>query len=667
MKRIVQLLLVAIIMLPMSAKSQSATDTVPYCCNFESAVERVYWRFANSNENKWAMGIANSNGGLYGLYISNDGGISNYYQANTTYSYAYRKIYIPAGVYEVSYDWIANGYYSTSYSYMRAFLIPATVTFSGGTLYNGLSATTLPSGAISLDGNTARLLQTTWTTFNNPIVNVPTTQDYYLVFFWFNSSTSSSSYQPPAAIDNICIDPVSCPKPMQLTRSDLGNGCVVLSWTDYGNPQPTGWIIEYGQRGFTRGHGTKIYTTSKPDTICGLQSDVTYEFLVRAICDTNDTSNYSEPINVRYCTSAAQCLDFTNLRGPGVVCTYGRYQYYGQTSASYPGPYADTGVVDLGPASYGRASGTPGSRHTVNTDPSLHDPLCPQILRIPPDECKSVRLGSYYGGYICQSVSYTMQVDTSNADILLFKYACIFNDVNHGTTQQPRFVLEILDQQGNLISPTCGAADYSATDVSGGSVGGTWYTVTGAISFMDTIVDSVTGAINVQSLSYSSHTIRARDWTPLGLNISAYHGQTIVIRITSYSCGQSGPNHCGYVYYTLGCSKARIIANTCGGHAQVATLTAPSGFRYRWYNPSLPGWTSNQQTVQVNIDSSIYYCEVSFMDDTSCKFTMSTMAAPRFPHARFTASLDTSGCNYGVIVNNTSYASISATDTNVIG
>ncbi|MBR4803002.1 MAG: hypothetical protein IK032_00005, partial [Bacteroidales bacterium] len=74
MKRIVQLLLVAIIMLPMSAKSQSATDTVPYCCNFESAVERVYWRFANSNENKWAMGIANSNGGLYGLYISNDGG-----------------------------------------------------------------------------------------------------------------------------------------------------------------------------------------------------------------------------------------------------------------------------------------------------------------------------------------------------------------------------------------------------------------------------------------------------------------------------------------------------------------------------------------------------------------------------------------------------------------
>ena len=92
----------------------------------------------------------------------------------------------------------------------------------------------------------------------------------------------------------------------------------------------------------------------------------------------------------------------------------------------------------------------------------------------------------------------------------------------------------------------------------------------------------------------------------MGLNISQYHGQNITIRVTSFNCGQSGPNHCGYVYYTLGCSKARIVANTCGNNAQVATLTAPSGFLYRWYNRSLPNWSSNQQTVQVNIDSSVY-------------------------------------------------------------
>ena len=664
-------MLLAFLTPPTLMRAQSATDSVPYCCDFENTVERVYWRYANqnaNNANKWTIGYGTQNGnGLYGMYITNDGTSHNYSNVQS-YSYAYRKIHIPTGIYEVSYDWKANGYSSITYAYLRVFLIPATATLSGGALYNGLSGTSLPAGAISLDGNNALLLQSQWTVFNDPLVQVPQTNDYYLVFFWYNNTSVSTSYQPPAAIDNICITPVTCPKPQGITKTDLGNGCLKISWTDFGNPQPTGWIIEYGQRGFIHGNGIKLYTTTKPDTICGLQSDITYEFVIRAICPNGDTSNYSDPLYFRYCTGM-RCIDFTNLRGPGVTCTYGKYQYYQQYSGTYLGPYSNIGVVDLGPGAYGTGSNTPGSLHTVNTDPNARDPLFPQLLKIPPDECESVRLGSFYGGYICQSVSYSYVVDTANADILLFKYAAVFNDVNHGATQQPRFVFEILDQQNNLINPTCGAADYNATDVTNGSIPGTWYTHSGTYSYIDTIVDSNTGTIRTQTISGSTYSngLKARDWTPLGLNISTYHGQTIRIRITSFNCGQSGPNHCCYVYYTLGCSKARIIANTCGNNAQHATLTAPSGFRYRWYNPSLPGWHSDQQTVQVDIDSSVYYCEVSFVDDTSCKFTMSTMASPRFPHSRFSASLDTTECNYTVNVNNTSYTSISASDTNSIG
>ena len=667
MKRICTILMMALMTFPVLLKAQSATDTVPYCCNFENQMEMAFWRFANtSSGNRWIINSATQNGvGINSMYISNDG-ISHNYSNTQSYSYAMRRLHIPAGVYEVTYDWVANGYSSATYAYLRVFLIPATATFAGGQQYAGLSATTLPTGAISLDRGNALLLQSSWTTFNDPIVQVPTTNDYFLVFFWYNNTSVGTSYQPPAAIDNICIQPVTCPKPMQLQKTDLGNGCIAINWTDYGNPRPTGWIIEYGQRGFIRGHGTTLYTNSKPDTICGLTEDVTYEFVVRAICDTNDTSNYSDPITVRYC-SGIRCIDFTNLRS--ATCTYGTYSNYQQYSGSYLGPYANRGVIDLGSGSYGRSSNAPGSRHTVNTDPGARDPVFPQISKIPPDECESVRLGSLYGGYICQSVSYQMTVDTTVADILLFKYACVFNDVGHGATQQPRFVLEILDRQNNLISPTCGAADFNATDVTAGNIGGTWYSRTGSISYIDTIVDSNTGAINCSTMTFSTYSngLRGRDWTPMGLNISQYHGQNITIRVTSFNCGQSGPNHCGYVYYTLGCSKARIVANTCGNNAQVATLTAPSGFLYRWYNHSLPNWSSNQQTVQVNIDSSVYYCEVSFIDDTSCKFTMSTMASPRFPHANFTASLDTTGCNYTVIVTNRSYASISAYDTNAIG
>ena len=672
MKRLYIYLTLALMFCPVFLKAQSATDTVPYCCDFESVAERAYWRFANtSGGNRWCTGVGNQTGqGLYSMYITSDG-VSNTYSNVQSWSYAFRRIYIPAGVYEVDYDWVANGYSSTTYAYLRAFLIPDNnVTFTGGQMYAGLSPTTLPTGSISLDRNTALLLQSNWTHFNDPLVQVPQTGNYLLVFFWYNYTSTSQSYQPPAAIDNICITPVTCPKPMQLRKRDLGNGCLEINWTDYGSPQPVGWIIEYGQRGFTHGNGSKIATNHKPDTICGLQSDVTYEFLVRAICANGDTSNYSDPVNFRYCTGM-RCIDFTNLRGPGVTCTYGKYQYYQQyTPPNYGGPYYNIGVVDQGPGSYGTGSNTPGSLHTVNTDPNARDPLFPQLLKIPPDECESVRLGSFYGGYICQSISYSYVVDTANADILLFKYAAVFNDVGHTpSTIQPRFVFEILDQQNTLINPTCGAADYDVTLVTNGSIPGTWYSRTGAWSFIDTIVDSNSGAIRTQTLSGSTYGtgLKARDWTPLGLNISAYHGQTIRVRITSFNCGQSGPNHCCYVYYTLGCSKARIIANTCGNNAQHATLTAPSGFRYRWYNPSLPNWHSDQQTVQVDIDSSVYYCEVSFVDDTSCKFTMSTMAAPRFPHARFTASLDTTACNYAVNVRNLSYTSISATDTHSIG
>ena len=644
-----------IIVAPITAKAQALCDTVPYCCNFENAAERLYWRFANtttSNASKWMIGMGNQTGvGVYSLYISSDGA-SNTYSNVQSYSYAYRKIHIPAGIYEVSYDWVANGYYSTTYAYMRAFLIPATATFSGGAMYSGLSATTLPAGSISVDGNTARLLQPTWTSFLDPIVQVPTTNDYYLVFFWYNNTSSSSSYQPPAAIDNICINPVTCPQPYNVTKNNLGNGCVEISWTDFGNPRPTGWIVEYWQYGSTSGNSTKHYTTTNPDTICGLQDNVTYEICVRALCPNGDTSNCSQKILVRYCTTIQGCIDFTNLTGPHCVCSYGRARYTDGSGGSgtpwgsgYDGPYGTTGVVDHGPRAYGYPSSQAASRHTVHTDPSIMDSLSNrQLPTIPPTECASVRLGCEYGSYFCQAITYDLTVDTNNADIILLKYAMVVYNPGHPAAEQPRFTMQLVDSRGTIIDPVCGTADFNATNAAqdANQPGSPWHSGLGS-------------------------GVYYRDWTPVGIEVSRYHGQTIRIRFATFNCGQGGSNHFLYAYFTLGCSKARIIANTCGGHAQTATLTAPSGFNYRWYNPSLPNWTSNQQTVQVNIDSSVYYCEVSFVDDTSCKFTMSTMAAPRFPHARFSASLDTTGCNYTVNVRNTSYASISGTDTNRIG
>ena len=367
------LFVVVSLLIPCLAKGQQAAN-VPYCCDFEQgSIAEVYsWYLENDATNEWYWGNATSNmslnpSSMKSLYISNDNGISNAFSPTVSNSYAYRRIHLPAGIYDISFDWLAKGYQSGTsyYSYMRVFLIPATITITGGSALTNLSATTLPGNAVNVDGGPL-CGKSTWQSFHNPLVQVGTTQDYYLVFYWYNNANGSNTYQPPAAVDDICVNPVTCPQPMSLTKNNLDSGRVSLNWTDFGNPRPIGWIIEYGQYGFTPGTGTKIYTTTKPDTIYGLSEDVTYDFMVRAICDSTDTSTNSDRINFRYCSENKGCIDFTKLVGPDVQCYYGTYTTYNSYSGSYGGPWANRGVINSGgPTDY-----SINTRHVVHEDPT---------------------------------------------------------------------------------------------------------------------------------------------------------------------------------------------------------------------------------------------------------------------------------------------------------
>lgn len=681
-------LLVAVLLFVSCAyrvNAQGGIATVPYSCDFENAVERTQWVLLNGTQtNKWYVDTATSCGGDYSLYISNTGGtVYEYDPAVASSTWAYRQIAIVAGLYNISYNWKGQGYSTTHY--MRAYLVPASQFNGSAGSATGFQTSGHPTGWIPIDATypTGSYMNQQSTCRNVYLgnVSVPSTGNYYLVFGWTNNAYNVQGLQPPAAIDDIQITTATCPRPDNLSvRTISSNGTAEATWTETGTA--TMWLLEYSTSPNFRPATSIIVTnpvgatgTVSSGPLPGFQQSTAYYFRVRAICDTTfgngDTSMTSLVYNYRFCSGNVGCIDFTNLRARDVTCTYGTYQYYQQYTANYPGPYANHGVVDLGSGSYGRASNQPGSRHTVNRDPNAVDPIFPQISKIPPNECESVRLGSLYGGYICQSVSYQLLVDSAQADILLFKYACVFNDVGHTpSTIQPRFVLEILDQQGNLISPNCGAADFNATDVTSGTVGGTWYSRQGSITYVDTIVDSNTGAVNCSTMTFSTYSngLRGRDWTPMGLNIAQYHGQTITVRITSFNCGQSGPNHCGYVYYTLGCTKGRITSNSCGGGSVSTTLTAPSGFNYRWYTARNPNQVvSRQQTVTVQVDSTMYYCDVSFVDDSSCHFTLSTFVSQRYPRASFTASMSTDSCMYRLRLHNTSRITSTLTDTNSIG
>ena len=633
-------MLILLSLWPVRTCAQSTIGTVPYCCNFEDYLERGQWNFVNDGLNAWHIGTAVQSGGIYSMYISANQGLDNYCDVNPAVSYAYCHIHIPAGLYEISFDWSflpSSLSIPASATYFRTFLVPDTTTFTAGVLLQGLTNRTLPEGAISIDENVGLSARSYWSRFTNPRVQVPVTDNYYLVFCFVRPYQSDlTSY--PTAIDSICITPVQCYKPMALSRRMLQGGCVQLSWKDYNIPRNTMWIVEYGPIGFSRGHGNTLNSYTDSITICGLVNDHIYDFYVSGTCVDNDTTPYSDVLRMRYRDQQNQCLEFDDIWSPNVICTYGNYEFFKYYDNFYPGPYADTGIINFGPSYYGDISLCPNnSRLTIHTDPNETDYYTGgQLHTVPPNECSSVRLGTVFGKWICQSISYNILVDTSAADILVVQYACVLlNPSSHNVLRKPRFILEILDINGLVTDTVCLNYDFSGDNIASNDA---WqYGITTRVYW--------------------------KDWTRAGINLANLHGQPITVRLTTFACGQGADNHYGYAYFNIKCYKSDIKGEVCGNDPSPSTalFKAPAGFSYRWYSPSNPNFSSTDQAIRVPIDNSVYRCDI-FLGDTMCKFTKTVVASrnnveQRFTHANFRYTIDSLSCDHRLTVVNTSYSS----------
>ena len=200
------------------------------------------------------------------------------------------------------------------------------------------------------------------------------------------------------------------------------------------------------------------------------------------------------------------CIDLSNLNAPNITCMYGVFST----------PYLHTGVLDYGPNNV-------ASRHTVVTT-NTTDPRTNNLLHtIPDNEPYSVRLGNWRTGAEAESIVYEFNVDTTNGAILLLKYAAVLENPGHTAIEQPRFRFEVLDANDQLVDAQCLSADFVASSALG------WNTC------------------NVGG------TILWKDWTYVGADLTAYHGQSVRIRLTTYDCDQGG--HYGYAYFTLNCRK----------------------------------------------------------------------------------------------------------------
>ncbi|MBR4788013.1 MAG: proprotein convertase P-domain-containing protein [Bacteroidales bacterium] len=424
-----------------------------------------------------------------------------------------------------------------------------------------------------------------------------------------------------------CVAGCACENNYPLTFS-WDNDTLTVEWLPTQSGISTGYTLEYGPDGFTPGTGTIVTGITEPRyRIVGLPSKTKYDFSLTYPC-----SGPSQPVTDSYTIpEAALCIDMRELNRPNITCTYGGYGNNGN-------PYEHNGISS--------------SHHSVVMHQS-YDPYTGGLLRMIPDgETYSVKLGNAMPAE-SESISYTYTVDTAVADIILLKYAAVMENPGHPVSLQPRFDMEILDQNGQIVDPNCGQAQF----ISSQSLGWNEFHYRSAQSIYN----------GTQARYKPLHIVLWKDWTNIGFNISAYHGQQITIRLTNRDCGEGA--HWAFAYFNLGCMKQKLTVEQCGD-AATNTFTAPAGFNYNWYYTDNPGTIiGTGQSITVPVDpTKTLVCEVSDLEGQGCGFQLQGVLNPIVPESAFTIERDSCSRHYtfynnSIISNGTSTPYATACET----
>lgn len=577
---------------------------VAYSCDFEDEAENARWElnYGPSNrllKNKWFIGTATNNGGEKSLYISSDalGATTDYTCEMGLTTVAYRDLTLPAGDYELSFDWQAVGLPSDG---VYVCWIPASV--NTPSITNSNLPPYIQQYYLEFDGK-KYLNSSSWHT--SSVVFTSDGTPHKLLFAWTNGKVAVA---PPAGcIDNIYVLPVGrCAKPKNITASLNGNQ-VVVEWdgnadsfdVKYKLPDAKDWVLQTG------------VTANKLAIDC--EGEGPLYVYVRSKCDDVYTSWTSYDYFVYF--PGYRCIDIFDLNDGNCFC------------GDKANPKAGAGVVDAGYRSR-------DSRHTIHYDVNETDPRTDGVLKtVPPGEIASVRLGNWNIGGEVESIEYKYHVDASQSAVLLLKYAAVLQDPGHVGDNQPRFTLRILGEDGESLSRECIDADFIAGNTTQG-----W---TQAQSFGEEIVPGMIEGTEPPVW---------KDWTTVGINLSDYDGQDITISLRTYDCSQTG--HYGYAYFTINCSDAKVKGLSCGDMEE-NIFEAPAGFKYLWYvrgDPNkVPVCTEQRLVTNDPKDSREYACDVISTTNAECYYTIYASVEPRYPRPDMAYTASAVGCQNTVV------------------
>lgn len=578
--------------------------TIPYSCGFEDSVEISNWKInagpdGVNCQDQWMIGNLDYNEGYNSLYISCDTGKTTNYGAKPNMTIAYRAIEISSLVdtskttysVDISFDWKCVG--EDKLSMLKFYFLPGNFITEAELLSSSLTAD-LPA-KLSRVAATATLFGSqdwqSWMTPNSNKMKVDT--KYYMIFIWQNSNTDTAKFLPQAAvIDNIQITSSNCWKPENL---QVESTCDTL-WVTWEGANEA-YEFEY------RPSGAKVWrsnmVTTEKKIVVNNVAEGSYDVRVRGLCGDEKSAWLTKNGAICFCPDR-HCINYVNLDREGVTCEIGK--------ASDPTKgrplLSATGLGDsfAGPIDYG--SNDKRSRHTVNWKQGEFDPRTGNKLRtIPEGSLASVRIGNWDINTQAEGITYDYFVDTTQAFILLMKYAIVLEAPGHGPSADPYFKLEIIDEYGRVIDPNCGEFEFTPE--------------------------------NENIKWYKSGNYVWKDWTSIGLNLGDYHGQTIQIRLITQDCTYSA--HAGYAYFTLDCADAAIKSTSCGETINME-MVAPDGFKYIWTRrENRDSVISTEQSISVPAnDTTTYFCEVDYLDMEGCGFTLFTSVFPRFPFSDFT-------------------------------
>ncbi|WP_396602201.1 T9SS type A sorting domain-containing protein [Algibacter sp. R77976] len=94
-----------------------------------------------------------------------------------------------------------------------------------------------------------------------------------------------------------------CPKPYQLDTNNKTTNSITLTWNSGNNSLTGNFEIEYGLKNFSRGTGTKIYSSYIGIQINNLNSNTQYDFYVTNNCGSTPTTSdvYQDVTSADYC------------------------------------------------------------------------------------------------------------------------------------------------------------------------------------------------------------------------------------------------------------------------------------------------------------------------------------------------------------------------------